>query len=366
MAQNGYLILENGQIFEGLSFGFDSDVDGEVVFNTGMVGYPESFTDPSYFGQILVMTYPLIGNYGVPEFTKSRAVEQYFESERIQIRGLIVANYVDNNSHWQARQTLEKWLKSDRVPALSGIDTRTLTQILRSSGVMKGKITFTKPRKDSGFIFYDINRDNLVGSVSTGKIKKLGNGNLKILVLDCGLKNNQIRIFLAHKVSLIIVPWNFDPFEDKKLKFDGLFITNGPGDPKIVKKTIYTVRQALSNKIPTLGICLGNQILALAAGADTYKMKFGHRSQNQPVRDESTGKCFITTHNHGYTVDTKSIPAGWKIWFTNLNDGTCEGIKHTNFPFLGCQFHPEASPGPTDTEWIFEYFIKLIRKWINH
>jgi len=362
----GFLILENGQTFEGKSVGFKKDIDGEVVFNTGMVGYPESFTDPSYYGQILVMTYPMIGNYGIPSNNLSQGISQNFESQRIQISGLVISNYINNLSHWQARQTLDKWLISDHVPALTGIDTRKLTQIIREYGVMNGRITFQiPPEKIGGFSFHDLNQNNLVASVSTKKKLTFGSGKIKLLVIDCGMKINQIRILLRYDVTLIIVPWNYNPFEGNKIKFDGIFITNGPGDPKVLKETINYVKEALKRRIPTMGICLGHQVLGLAAGADTYKLKFGHRSQNQPVIDELTGKCYITTQNHGFAVDAETIPAGWKCWFTNLNDSTCEGIRHNILPFISCQFHPEAAPGPTDTEWIFDYFIKLIAKWKN-
>ncbi len=366
MAKRGYLILENGNIFEGESFGSDKAVDGEVVFNTGMVGYPEGFTDPSYFGQILTLTYPLIGNYGVPKKTQKDGIPLFLESDKIHIRGLIVSSNIENDAHWQADNKLSSWLKSEEIPALSGIDTRTLTKILRETGVMKGKIVFNNPAK-CGVNFYDVNKDNLVASVSCKNPIIYGKGKLKILLIDCGLKYNQIRILLKHDTTIIRVPWDFDPFSPKnKIVYDAVFISNGPGDPKMVKKTISTVKKVIEKKIPILGICLGNQILALAAGANTYKLKYGHRSQNQPVLDNTNGKCFITTQNHGFAVDKNTLPTGWCPWFTNLNDGTNEGIRHTKFPFFTAQFHPEATPGPTDTEWIFEYFINIAKKWIIH
>ncbi len=361
----GYLILESGDIFEGISFGAQSDVKGEVVFNTGMTGYPEGFTDPSYYGQILTLTYPLIGNYGVPPFVKKDGINSNLESEKIRIRGLVVSSYIDNNTHWQSVVNLSSWLKREGIPAISGIDTRTLTKILREYGVAKGIMTFTKPRLRSGFSFYDINRDNLVAEVSCRESVTYGNGKYKILLIDCGLKNNQIRLFLKLNTTLFRIPWNYNPFTNKRTDFDAIFVTNGPGDPKMAKETIGILRQSLKRRIPTLGICLGHQILALAAGADTYKLKYGHRSQNQPVKDEITGKCFVTTQNHGYTVETKSLPKDWIPWFTNLNDGTNEGIRHTKLPFFSIQFHPEASPGPTDTSFIFTYFLEEVRKWLK-
>lgn len=365
MGKTGFLILENGQIFEGKSFGSDKDVEGEVVFNTGMVGYPEGFTDPSYFGQILTLTYPLIGNYGVPQYLRKDQILSNFESDKIHIRGLIVSSYIENNSHWQSYQNLSSWLKEEKVPALYGIDTRTLTKIIRETGVMNGKIVLNNP-ETTGINFYDINKENLVSHVSCVKPIQYGNGKFKIMLLDCGVKYNQLRILLKYNVTVIRVPWNYDPFSQlNEFKFDALIISNGPGDPKQVTTTIETVKKAINLDIPILGICLGNQILALAAGADTYKLKYGHRGQNQPVIDELNRKCYITTQNHGYAVDKESLPPGWSPWFTNLNDMTNEGIRHNKLPFFTSQFHPEAAPGPTDTEWILEFFIKEAKKWLK-
>lgn len=366
MAKKGYLILENRDVFEGESFGDEKEIKGEVVFNTGMVGYPESFTDPSYFGQILVMTYPLIGNYGVPSNSKNRKIDGLFESGKIQIRSLVVENNIDDTNHWQSRKTLSMWLKEEGVPALSGIDTRTLTKILREKGVMRGIVTFKKPRNLSGFTFYDINKDNIIPFVSCKKIARYGNGNIKILFIDCGLKYNQIRILTKYDTTVIQVPWDYNPFQSgNNIKFDAVFISNGPGDARKMGETIETVREVLKRKIPTFGICLGHQVLTLAAGGEIYKLKYGHRSQNQPVKNELTDKCYITSQNHGYASIPSTLSKDWKIWFTNLNDGTNEGIHHKTLPFFSVQFHPEASPGPTDTEWLFDYFIKHTEKWMR-
>jgi carbamoyl-phosphate synthase small subunit len=362
MGKKGFLILENGLVFEGQSIGFLKNVDGEVVFNTGMMGYPEGFTDPSYYGQILTLTYPLIGNYGVPPSTQNQGLSDYLESERIRISALIVSTYIENKSHWQAVKSLSQWLIAESVPALSGIDTRFLTQTLREHGVMKGKIILsdTRPTR-SGFSFVDINQVNLAEKVSCKEIKKYGKGSLKIAIIDCGLKHNQLKLLLKHDVTIIRIPWDQDPLSMSE-QVDAVFISNGPGDPKMVRKTIANVKKVLDRKIPVLGICLGNQILALATGANTYKLKYGHRGQNQPVIDESSKHCYITTQNHGFAVDSKTLKGDWQVWFRNLNDGTCEGIRHKSLPFFSCQFHPESMPGPTDTEWIFDYFIDQIKK----
>ncbi|MBI2616972.1 glutamine-hydrolyzing carbamoyl-phosphate synthase small subunit [Candidatus Gottesmanbacteria bacterium] len=364
MGKKGYLILENGQIFEGDSLGSERYIEGEAVFSTGMTGYPESFTDPSYYGQILTMTYPLIGNYGVPARRKKLQLLAHFESEKIQIRGLVMSSYVQNASHWQSSESLSSWLKKENIPALSGIDTRTLTKILREKGVMNAIMTFEKPRNLSGFTFYDINRDNLVSYVSTKEKTVYGNGKLKILFYDCGLKLNQIRIFLRYDTTIIRVPWNFDPLKEET-DFDAVFVSNGPGDARTMPETIRSLKEILKRKIPTFGICLGQQLLALAAGGDIYKLKYGHRGQNQPVKDIVSGKCYITSHNHGYSVVERSLPSDWNIWFINLNDNTNEGIRHEKFPFFAVQFHPEANPGPTDTEWLFHYFVNEAKRWLK-
>ncbi len=375
----GKLILEDKTTIEGEPFGSPKSISGEVVFSTGMVGYPESFTDPSYAGQILVLTYPLIGNYGVPD-------KQYFESNKIQIKGLIVSNYIDTPSHFQSKRTLAQWLIDEQIPALEVKDTRLLTQKLRTKGTMLGKIIVGSRKVDIDW--YDPNKENLVEKVSTkvssyltpgvNKVETQGKSKT-VLLIDCGAKRNIARCLLKREVKVITVPWDFDPFthnvilnevkdlgdsspakrgQNDKRVFDGIVISNGPGDPKMADKTIEIIKKALDKKIPTLGICLGHQLLALAAGGDTGKLKYGHRSQNQPCLLNGTPRCFITTQNHGFTV-TK-IPYGFKPWFTNANDGTNEGLIHKNMPFMSVQFHPEATPGPMDTEWIFDYFLERI------
>ena len=340
------LILHDGTTTIGNSFGFQKSIAGEVVFATGMTGYPQALTDPSFAGQILILTYPLIGSYGVPN-------PKEFESDRIQISGLIVSDYIDTPSHHESVMSLGKWLTKEKVPALVIKDTRFLTKHLREQGVMLGKIVF-----DKDIPFVDPNITNLVAKVSTKKIIKDGKGKKTIVIIDCGAKRNIARCFNKRGVQTITVPWDYDPFE-KKIPFDGLFISNGPGDPKMVDKTIATVKKALHKKMPTLGICLGNQILALAAGGDTYKLPYGHRSQNQPCTIQTDKRCYITTQNHGFAVG--KVPKGFVPWFINANDNTVEGIIHNKEPFMAVQFHPEATPGPKDTEWIFDYFLEKIK-----
>jgi len=357
---SGSLIFKSGQFFEGISFGYNGSIAGEIVFSTGMVGYPEAFTDPSYEGQILVDTYPIVGSYGVPE-------KKLWESDRVHISGLIVSDYIDTPSHYQSIQTLGSWLKEQKVPALQIKDTRFLTQYLRDNGSQLGKIRIEQTHDIE---FHDPNKENLVAKVSPGKIivesgfdPDQGRTLTKqktVLMIDCGAKRNMQRCLLKRGVRVITAPWDFDPFvNSNKIKCDGLIISNGPGDPKMADKTIQTIKKALENKIPTLGVCLGNQLLCLAAGGDTYKMKFGHRGQNQPSMLEKSTHCYITTQNHGFAVG--DIPKGFKAWFVNANDGTNEGIIHEKYPFMSTQFHPEANPGPVDTEWVFDFFLEKLR-----
>ncbi|NTU46410.1 glutamine-hydrolyzing carbamoyl-phosphate synthase small subunit [Candidatus Roizmanbacteria bacterium] len=342
---NTKLLLQDGTEFLGTSFGAPHSVSGEVVFSTGMVGYPESLTDPSFKGQILVLTYPLVGNYGVPD-------PVYWESEKIQISGLIVSQYIDTPSHFESKRTLSQWLKDEQIPAIEMKDTRFLAQKIRNDGSPLGKILIS-----DHISFHDPNKDNLVAQVSAKEVKKEGKGNKTIVLIDCGSKENIKRNLLRRGLQVITVPWDYDVFASD-FKFDAILISNGPGDPKMADKTIETAKKALEHKVPTMGICLGNQILSLAAGGDTFKLKFGHRGQNQPVVLEGSKKCFLTTQNHGFAIG--EMPDGFKPWFTNGNDGTNEGIIHTKYPFMSVQFHPEAMCGPFDTEWIFDYFIERL------
>jgi len=347
--RRGMLVLEDGMTFEGLSFGYDGPVAGEVVFCTGMVGYPEALTDAPFAGQILVMTYPIIGNYGVPDLSQ-------WEDDRIHVSGLLVSNYIDTPSHAQSQMSLRTWLQRERVPALELKDTRQLTQHIRKHGTLLGKIVF-----DEDIPFYDPNLDNQVARVSTNKVIREGSGDTTIALIDCGAKRNIVRSLVARNVKVVTVPWDWDLFSPTNdFTFDGILISNGPGDPHMAGQTIRTIQQALQRKVPTMGICLGHQLLALAAGGTTYKLKFGHRSQNQPCILQNSERCYITTQNHGFAVD--KLPPDFKPWFVNANDGSNEGMYHPDLPFFSVQFHPEAAPGPEDTDWLFEHFLSNVRR----
>lgn len=347
-ARHGVLLLEDGTRFEGISFGYDGPIAGEVVFCTGMVGYPEALTDASYRGQLLVMTYPIIGSYGVP-------TSGQWEANRIHASGLIVSNYIDTPSHAQSTMTLREWLQREGVPALEIKDTRLLTQHIRKHGTMLARIVF-----DEDIPFYDPNADNLVAQASIDEVTEQGTGDKTIVVLDCGVKRNIVRCLLERNVRVISVPWDYDLFSpERNFHFDGIVISNGPGNPSMVGRTVQTVREALEHDIPMLGICLGHQLLALAAGGTTHKLKFGHRSQNQPCLVEGSKRCYITTQNHSFSV--KDLPPDFAPWFTNANDGSNEGMRHVSAPFMSVQFHPEAAPGPEDTEWIFDYYLERVK-----
>jgi carbamoyl-phosphate synthase small subunit len=349
------LILEDGTEFLGLSFGYEGNTSGEVVFNTGMVGYPETLTDPSYRGQILVCTYPLIGNYGVPPKEKENNLYKYYESDSIHIRALIVSDYSFEYSHWNSKQSLADWLQEEKIPGIYGIDTRTLTRKLRDKGTMLGKIIIDE---SSNIDFEDPNKKDLVGEVSVKEPIEYKSGKKKVVLVDCGTKNNIIRAFLGRNISVIRVPYNYD---FNSVKADGIMLSNGPGDPKMNAVTIQNTKRAMEQNKPILGICLGSQILALAAGANTYKLKYGHRGHNQPCNELGTKRCYITSQNHGYAVDSTTLTEDWREWFVNDNDGTNEGIIHISKPFFASQFHPEASPGPDDCEFIFDMFVRTLK-----
>jgi carbamoyl-phosphate synthase small subunit len=348
------ITLEDGTVFIGKSFGSQKPIAGEVVFYTAMTGYPESLTDPSYTGQILVSTYPMIGNYGVPYGYTEEGIHKFFESHKLHISGLIISDYSYEFSHWNAEKSLSDWLNEYDVPGVFDVDTRALTKILREKGSMLGKIEFEGDEVE----FYDPNKKNLVAHVSCDEKTVYENGELRVILVDCGVKNNIIRCLLKRGATVIRVPWNYDfSHED----FDGVFISNGPGDPAMCEETVENIRTVLTGDKPVMGICLGNQLLARAAGADTYKLKYGHRSHNQPVLLQGTDRCFITSQNHGYAVADETLPNDWEPLFTNVNDNTNEGIRHKIKPFFSTQFHPEASSGPTDTEFLFDDFIEKIK-----
>ena len=401
MKREARLILSDGTVFNGWSFGYagvprqtgdgllaggkNFDVVGEVVFNTAMMGYPESLTDPSYAGQILVTTFPLIGNYGVPDTgIGPDGLPLFMESERIHPKALIVADYSETYSHWNAKESLASWLKREKIPAITGIDTRRLTKVLREHGVMMGRIEVGCQMSDVRCKenAEDYGSVNWVEKVSCKEIIRYNEGaDKKVVLVDCGVKANIIRCLIRRGVEVIRVPWDYDFNE---LDFDGLFLANGPGDPEQCEVTVRHIRTFLeseSKKVitplairrgaggeavrPCMGICLGNQLLARAAGAKTYKLKYGHRSHNQPVQRVGTTQCFITSQNHGYAVDDKTLPADWEPLFVNMNDGSNEGIRHKTNPWFSAQFHPEACSGPTDTEFLFDEFVAMIEKSVS-
>lgn len=353
------LKLQNGMEFKGWSFGYNKACDGEVVFSTAMVGYPESLTDPSYSGQILCVTYPLIGNYGVPdEGLDDFGISRNFESEKIWVKGLVISDYSFKYSHWDAVKSLDQWLKEQKIPAIYGLDTREITKILRDSGSLLGQIV------PEGIEAIDkIKNPNNENHIAIASCKKILNYmpenpiGKKIVLVDCGVKHNILRCFMDRGIEITRVPWDYD---FNNLEYDGLFISNGPGNPEHCVVTVNNIRKAMQGDKPIFGICMGNHLLARAGGASTYKLKYGHRSHNQPVRLIGTNRCFITSQNHGYAVDDKTLGEDWKPWFVNMNDGTNEGIIHKYKPFCSVQFHPEASSGPTDTEFLFDDFISKL------
>lgn len=353
------LILDDGTQFHGESFGYDKPVAGEVVFNTAMMGYPESLTDPSYAGQLMALTYPLVGNYGVPAFSfEENGIPTFMESSRIWAEAIIVSDYSTEFSHWNAKESLADWLKREQVPGITGIDTRELTKVLREHGVMMGKIVFDDEPENIPYANYS--GVNFVDKVSCKEIIRYNEGaGKKVVLVDCGVKANIIRCLLKRGVEVIRVPWNYD-FND--LEFDGLFLANGPGDPDTCEDAVVNIRKFLANPVvrPCMGICMGNQLLSKAAGATIYKLKYGHRSHNQPVRMIGTNKCFITSQNHGYAVDDETLSADWEPLFVNMNDNSNEGIRHKVNPWFSAQFHPEAASGPVDTEFLFDDFVKLL------
>ncbi len=348
------LVLDDGTVFTGKSFAFHRAVAGELITNTAMTGYPESLTDPSCKGQILVASYPLVGNYGVPPMERENGLLKYYESEKVHVSGLIISDYSFKYSHWNAGFSLGDWLKENKIPALFDIDTRELTRLLHSKGSTSGKIIFD----DADVPFYDSEQENLASKVGISEKTIYGNGRYRILLIDLGVKNNVIRSLLKRDATVIRVPWDYD---FSKENYDGLLISSGPGNPQLYQATINNISLALNDEKPIFGICLGNHLLGLAAGGTTRKLKNAHCAHNQPVKREGTNNCFITSQNHSYVLDAESLGQDWEQLFVNLNDGTNEGIRHKSKPFFSVQFHPEASSGPTDTEFLFDDFMQLVK-----
>jgi carbamoyl-phosphate synthase small subunit len=365
------LVLEDGSYFVGHGFGAAKKVSGEIVFSTSMVGYPEALTDPSYKGQILALTYPLVGNYGVPPYDLELGIPLYFESENIKVTGLVIHELCKQPYHWASTKTLDEWLKSENVPGIYGIDTRKLTKKLRIKGVMLGILQVCEEEQNPNLETLlkevtevpDPNSIDLVKEVSIREpLHYEVGGSKKVVLIDCGVKNGILRNLLQRRVNVVRVPYDFSTKEILEYDPSGVVVSNGPGDPKKCVKTIECVRELVEEDIPIMGICLGTQILALALGGDTFKMKYGHRSQNQPALDLKTGRCYITTQNHGYSVNPASLKdTSLETWFINANDKTVEGIKHREKPVFALQWHPEASPGPYDTEFLFDEFLKVTR-----
>ena len=364
------LLLEDGTFFVGKGFGAPAKTTGEVVFSTSMVGYPEALTDPSYKGQILTLTYPLVGNYGVPPYDLNFGLPLYFESDRIQVQGLVIHELCHEPYHWASTRTLDKWLLDEGVPGIYGVDTRRLTKKLRMHGVMLGILQVCEAGEEPNLDnllkeakrgIPDPNLTDLVKEVSVkAPVHYKVEGKNTVVLIDCGVKYSIMRNLLKRGINVVRVPYDFSAKEILEYKPDGVVVSNGPGDPKKCVDTIACTKE-LVDKIPLMGICLGNQILMLAMGGETYKMKFGHRSQNQPALDLKTNRCYITTQNHGYAVDMQCLEKSpLDCWFINANDKTVEGVKHRSKPVFAVQWHPEASPGPYDTEFLFDTFTKLM------
>jgi carbamoyl-phosphate synthase small subunit len=354
------LILQSGEEFPGLSPKWQASSKshpisfGEVVFTTGMVGYVESLTDPSYAGQILVFTYPLIGNYGVPERT-------FWESEKIQASAVVVTEAYPRASHWNAKQNFLQWLESEKVPLIAGVDTRALTMCLRRQGVVLGAIAtngavphFEELSTEEKKIF----SENLLTKVSCKEKITINKGSKRVIVVDCGIKTNIIRNLCRYPLEIVQVPYDYD-YSDEA--FDGLFISNGPGDPSLATATIAILQKALKREKPTFGICLGAQLMALAIGGSTYKLKFGHRGQNHPCLDIKANRAILTAQNHGFAIDPNSLPKDWETTFVSLNDHSVEGIAHKTLPFFAVQFHPEHHPGPWDAAYLFDQFYEMLQ-----
>lgn len=356
--RNVTLVLQDGTKFHGKSFGYDAPVAGEVVFNTAMMGYPENLTDPSYAGQLVTLTFPLVGNYGVPPFTFGpEGLPTFMESDHIHASAIIVSDYSEQYSHWNANESLGEWLKREHVPGITGIDTRELTKVLREHGVMMGQIIFDDEPNNIPQAQYE--GVNFVDRVSCKEIIRYNEGaGKRVVLVDCGVKANIIRNLIERGLEVVRVPWNYDY---TGMEFDGLFLGNGPGDPDLCQDAVNILRKQMSkSRKPICGICMGNQLMAKAGGANIYKLKYGHRSHNQPVRMVGTDKCYITSQNHGYAVDASTLDKDWSELFVNMNDGSNEGVRHNTNPWFTSQFHPEACSGPVDTLFMFDLFVEKL------
>jgi len=356
------LVLEDGSWIEGTGFGALKKVSGEIVFNTGMVGYPESITDPSYNGQILLQTYPLIGNYGI--------FSEHFESDSPKIKGYVIHELCKEPSHWSSELSLDDWLEKSGVPGIENVDTRMLTKKIRVNGTMlgilwtyeKGKKPDVNKLKEEVKRIEDPNKSDLAYQVATNEVQKIEVGSdFHVVLIDCGVKKSIIHNITARGFNVTIVPPKSPVSMILDMEANAVVLSNGPGDPKKCLEVIESTRQIIENRIPLLGICLGCQIVALSMGGDTYKLKFGHRGQNHPCIDLDSGRCYITSQNHGFSVDAHSAKkAGLKITFINANDKTVEGLAHPRLPIITTQFHPEASPGPYDSNFVFDQFFNTL------
>ncbi len=371
-SKQAILLLEDGTFFLGKGFGAEANVVGEVVFTTGMVGYPESMTDPSFAGQLLCFTYPLIGNYGVPRMDELDrfGLPVHFESESIKVSGIVVQEYCERPSHWASRTRLSEWMREEGIPGISDIDTRALVSNLRERGVMMAAIANgaeLPTRKELASMVEKANRyDSIdfVKGVSTKMSYTHGSPGNTVVLIDCGLKLSIIRNILKRGYRVVRVPYNASYADVMACNPDGVVISNGPGDPTLCRDTIKTAGRLVDSEVPLLGICLGEQLIGLSQGVDTYKLKYGHRGQNKPVVDLTTGRGYVTSQNHGYAVDRQKLErSNMKAWFLNADDGSVEGTLHRERPCIAVQFHPEASPGPYDTEFVFDNFVALMNKY---
>lgn len=354
------VVLEDGRIFSGVSFGAERDAEGEVVFTTSMTGYQEVATDPSFRGQIVCMTYPIIGNYGVTGDDE--------QSRQPWISGMIVRDYNDVPSNWRSERSLGEYFKAYDIPAISGIDTRALTRHIRTLGAMRGILAASVGKRSHDELrerarnAWSPSDANVVSDVSSDEQRIVGTGDLHVVLIDCGVKENILESLRWRNVHVTVVPFDTSADEIRALQPDGVLTSPGPGDPENANPAVETVRSVVDAGTPYLGVCLGHQLLALAIGASTSKLKFGHRGGNHPVLDLDSGRVYITAQNHGYQVDAASVPAGrgWMVSQVNLNDGSVEGLAHSDLPMFSVQYHPEGSPGPQDNQYVFDRFIDLL------